>query len=453
MKHSDNYYLTKASIPKAIAHLSIPMMLGMSVGVIYNIINAFFIGLLHDTSMLTAVTLGLPMFTVLMAIGNMFGVGGGTYISRLLGKEEGIKAKQVSAFVLYGSLVLGILCAILLGFLINPVTHFLGADATSFLHTKNYTLALLICSPFIIANFALEQVVRAEGASRVSMNGMIIATVINLVFDPLLILYFDFNVVGAAVSVGLASLFSLIYYAWYLEKKSDYLSIRFKWFKATKEIVQNVFKIGVSELLLSLFLIVTTLVLNHYSMIYGQGVVAGFGVALRVVQLPEFICMGLYMGIIPLLAYNYGSGNIARFEKAIRATAISIGLIVLLLSSLVFIFRFQVMHLFSDSQSVITLGVHIMVAMLISSLFSGFTGLFTSTFQAIGKAIPATIMSVSQGIIFIPVIILGQHYFGLMGVIWSLTATEILTCIIGVTLFTIHNIKIASSAKTKDLAV
>lgn len=159
------------------------------------------------------------------------------------------------------------------------------------------------------------------------------------------------------------------------------------------------------------------------------------------------------MGIIPLLAYNYGSGNIARFEKAIRATAISIGLIVLLLSSLVFLFRFQVMHLFSDSQSVITLGVHIMVAMLISSLFSGFTGLFTSTFQAIGKAIPATIMSVSQGIIFIPVIILGQHYFGLMGVIWSLTATEILTCIIGVTLFTIHNVKIASSAKTKDLAV
>lgn len=104
---------------------------------------------------------------------------------------------------------------------------------------------------------------------RVSMNGMIIATVVNLVFDPLLILYFDFNVVGAAVSVGLASLFSLIYYAWYLEKKSEYLSIRFKWFKATKEIVQNVFKIGVSELLLSLFLIVTTLVLNHYSMIYG----------------------------------------------------------------------------------------------------------------------------------------------------------------------------------------
>ncbi|EAF6956054.1 hypothetical protein BAU46_05595 [Listeria monocytogenes] len=100
MKHSDNYYLTKASIPKAIAHLSIPMMLGMSVGVIYNIVNAFFIGLLHDTSMLTAVTLGLPMFTILMAIGNMFGVGGGTYISRLLGKEEGTKAKQVSAFVL-----------------------------------------------------------------------------------------------------------------------------------------------------------------------------------------------------------------------------------------------------------------------------------------------------------------------------------------------------------------
>lgn len=453
MKQTDEFYLTKASIPKAIAHLSIPMMLGMSVGVIYNIINAFFIGMLHDTSMLTAVTLGLPMFTVLMAIGNMFGVGGGTYISRLLGKKANTEAKRVSAFVLYGSLALGIVCAIVLGIMINPVTHFLGADAASFIHTKNYTLALLICSPLIIANFALEQVVRAEGASKISMNGMLIGTLVNLIFDPLLILYFDFNVVGAAVSVGLASAFSLVYYAFYLEKKSVYLSIHFKWFQVTKEIISNVFKIGVSELLLSLFLIVTTLILNYYSIGYGEGVVAGFGVALRVVQLPEFICMGLYMGIIPLLAYNYSAGNIARFEKAIRFTAISIGAIVLVISSLVFLFRFQVMQLFTESPSVVLLGVHIMVAMLISSLFSGFTGLFTSTFQAIGKAIPATIMSVSQGIIFIPVIILAQHYFGLVGVIWSLTTTEILTCMIGVILFTIYNVKIASSTKAKDLAV
>lgn len=91
------------------------------------------------------------------------------------------------------------------------------------------------------------------------------------------------------------------------------------------------------------------------------------------------------MGIIPLLAYNYGSGNIARFEKAIRATAISIGLIVLLLSSLVFLFRFQVMHLFSDSQSVITLGVHIMVAMLISSLSVDLRGCLRVLFKRLGK--------------------------------------------------------------------
>lgn len=87
-KLSNEYYLENAPITNAIAHLSIPMMIGMSVGTIYNVINAFFIGLLNNTDMLTAVTLGLPIFTILMAFGNMLGAGGGTFITRLVDRKS-----------------------------------------------------------------------------------------------------------------------------------------------------------------------------------------------------------------------------------------------------------------------------------------------------------------------------------------------------------------------------
>ncbi|MDP4083350.1 MAG: MATE family efflux transporter [Bacillota bacterium] len=435
MKHNDQYYLENAPIQKAIAHLSIPMMFGMSVGVLYNILNAFFIGLLHNTAMLSSVTLGLPIFTVLMAIGNIFGVGGSTYISRLLGEKKEESVKAISSFVFYGSLMAGILVFLVFFIFINPIVHLLGSDYGTFFITKNYSIALLVGSPLIIANFAMEQIVRSEGATKVSMNGMFINTIASVILDPLLILLFHLNVVGAAISMGIANGVSLGYYSWYLNKRSEHLTVSWKSLKITKSIASNVFKIGISEFLLSILLIISTLMLNHYSIMYSEDVIAGFGIALRIVQFPEFLCMGLFMGVIPMLAFTYGAKNIERYKQTIKHTFLSIGLLVLVFSSIVFSLRTHIIELFSKSLSVVEIGTYILTAMLISTVFNGFTGFFISIFQAAGKTKQATIMSVTHGALFIPIIIILHTYFGLHGIIWSLTATELLTCLMGILLF------------------
>ncbi|AIQ12770.1 MATE family efflux transporter [Paenibacillus durus] len=433
------YYLEQAPITKAVVHLSVPMMLGMSVGVIQSITNAFFIGKLHNTSMLSAVTLGLPIFTILMALGNMYGVGCGTYISRLLGEKRNDEAKSAASFALYGSLITGAIVILLALLFIHPIVQLLGADADTIGYTRKYAVALLAGSPLIIANFALEQVVRAEGAAAVSMKGMLISTAANLLLDPLLILYFDLNIIGAAVSMALANGVSILYYVWYLQRKSEVLTLSIRSFKVTKAIVSNTFKIGISELLLSVFLILTTLLLNNFSVLYGDRVVAGFGVALRIVQLPEFLCMGLFMGIIPLLAYTYAAKDMVRFKQAIGTTGLCIGLLIIVFSGIVFAFRTHVLQWFSTDEGVIGTGTKILTAMLVSSLFTGFTGLFTSIFQAAGQARQAAVMSVTQGLIFIPVIIIAHRFFGLNGIIWSLTVTEAATCGIGFAMFALLN--------------
>lgn len=435
-------YLKDEPIKKAIAHLSIPMMIGMSAGTIYNVINAYFIGLMNDTAMISAITLGLPIFTVLMAFGNMFGVGGGTFITRLVAKNEDEKAKKVAGYTFYASIISGILLGIIAFLSIGPIVKLLGADANTLSYTTQYSTTLFTGGFSIILNFALEQIVRSEGDSKESMYGMFISVIISTILDVLFILILNMNVYGAALSIILANIASSIYYIWYLETKSENLKGFLHFFKLSLKDQTEIYKIGVSELIQSAFLIVTTLLLNNFSIQHGEGVVASFGIALRIVQIPEFFTMGIVLGVMPLIAYNFSNKNLSRLKESIKYSTLFIFVISVLFAGIVYIFRNQVMHAFSSDTSVLQIGSYILVAMLISTIFNGLTALFMTIYQASGEGIATGIMAISQGCLYIPVVITLHYFYGLHGLIWSMTITEITTCLIGIVLFIIYNKKL-----------
>ena len=435
-------YLKDEPIKKAIAHLSIPMMIGMSAGTIYNVINAYFIGLMNDTAMISAITLGLPIFTVLMAFGNMFSVGGGTFITRLVAKNEDEKAKKVAGYTFYASIISGILLGIIAFLSIGPIVKLLGADANTLSYTTQYSTTLFTGGFSIILNFALEQIVRSEGDSKESMYGMFISVIISTILDVLFILILNMHVYGAALSIILANIASSIYYIWYLETKSENLKGFLHFFKLSLKDQTEIYKIGVSELIQSAFLIVTTLLLNNFSIQHGEGVVASFGIALRIVQIPEFFTMGIVLGVMPLIAYNFSNKNLSRLKESIKYSTLFIFVISVLFVGIVYIFRNQVMHAFSSDTSVLQIGSYILVAMLISTIFNGLTALFMTIYQASGEGIATGIMAISQGCLYIPVVITLHYFYGLHGLIWSMTITEITTCLIGIVLFIIYNKKL-----------
>ncbi|TPE20818.1 MATE family efflux transporter [Clostridium perfringens] len=435
-------YLKDEPIKKAIAHLSIPMMIGMSAGTIYNVINAYFIGLMNDTAMISAITLGLPIFTVLMAFGNMFGVGGGTFITRLVAKNEDEKAKKVAGYTFYASIISGILLGIIAFLSIGPIVKLLGAAANTLSYTTQYSTTLFTGGFSIILNFTLEQIVRSEGDSKESMYGMFISVIISTILDVLFILILNMHVYGAALSIILANIASSIYYIWYLETKSENLKGFLHFFKLSLKDQTEIYKIGVSELIQSAFLIVTTLLLNNFSIQHGEGVVASFGIALRIVQIPEFFTMGIVLGVMPLIAYNFSNKNLSRLKESIKYSTLFIFVISVLFAGIVYIFRNQVMHAFSSDTSVLQIGSYILVAMLISTIFNGLTALFMTIYQASGEGIATGIMAISQGCLYIPVVITLHYFYGLHGLIWSMTITEITTCLIGIVLFIIYNKKL-----------
>jgi len=435
----NTYYFEKAPIAKAVAHFSLPMMLGMSVSVIYTILNAYFIGLLHDSVMMTAITLTIPILAVLMALGNLIGVGGGTFISRLLGEKRLEQIKEVSSFSFYASIALGII-AMLVGIVaVNSITTGLGASAAAFDYTKQYILVMLIGSPFIILNFSLEQIVRAEGSAIVSMIGMFISVGINLILDPIFIFVCHWGVPGVAIATLIGNIGAVIYYSWHIIRKSEYLTFSIKYFKIEKSVVFEVLKIGIPIALMSALMGLTALVFNNFAASYGDAAVASYGISQRILQFPELIIMGLCEGVVPLIAYNFTS-NKQRMKSTIKFTSMSVAILAALFAILVFLTGDHLVGIFTTDPQLIELGSYVIKVIFLSLFVTGFTFLIIGIFQATGQGKAAMIMSLTQGLIMIPILFIMSSVAGFHGIIWSIFIGDLLTFFIGLTvLYVLRN--------------
>ncbi len=433
--YTENDYFEKAPVWQAIVHMSVPMILGMCVNLIYNLLDTYFIGQLHQTALISASTLTLPLFALLMAVGSLFGTGGGTYISRLLGQKRGEDAKKAASVTAFYGIAAGVVLAVVLLLCLNPILHLLGATGDVLAPTRAFAQIYLLGSPALIGSFTLEQVVRAEGASKTSMVGMAISVGINVALDPLFIFGFHFGMAGAAGATVLGNLGAVIFYLIWLRTKSTQLDAKISLIRPTKEMNKEIFKVGVTALIQDSFLVVSSLLFNNLLMAYGDPTVAAFGIAQRVTQLPEFLGMGLSFGVIPLIAYSFSAKNRGRMMEVFKKTSLAILVLVLAADVLLFLFRLPICRLFSTDSRVLQVGSLVLTAMLISTLFNAFAGLFTGTFQGIGDGKKAGIMSVLQGILLIPTAIIGDLLFKLNGVIWALTAAEVVAGVIGAILW------------------
>lgn len=444
----DRYYLLKAPLNRALVHLAVPMMAAVSVGVVYNIVNAGFIGSLGSTPLLAAITFGLPLTALMMAIGGVFGTGGSSAVARLLGELETAdgdhaaelrtRVHRFSAFTVWGAAIVGLVVAVAGLLVLNPITHLLGADGDAFAPTAAYAGVLLAGTPVLVVGFAIEQLVRAEGAAKASMVAIIASTVANLGLDVLFILVLRWDVAGAALAIVASNVVTVAYLAGYLHRRSPEIRIGLRWFRPDLATAKEVFGVGVSELLMSSFLIVSSLVFNNVAVSYGDSLLAALGIAQRIVQVPEMLAMGVAMGAMPLVATTFGAGLRRRTRSAMLHSAAWVAVIVAVFATPLFLLREQALTPFSTDAAVLTVGTTVLTALLVSALFNGFTGLVITYFQATGQAGRATILSVTQGVLFIPVLLAAHAWFGLTGTIWAITVSEVLCFAMAMALLTLR---------------
>ena len=423
MKDEQLYYFEKSPVFKAMMHFSLPMMIGTLLSVVYGILNICFIGFLGDSHMISAISLTLPVFAILMGLGNLFGIGGGTYISRLLGAKDYSKSKFVSSFSIYGGILLGIIVILATIPFSDQIAMILGAKGETLALTSNYLKVMFLSAPFVILFFILEQFARAIGAPIISMIGMLASVGLNIILDPILIFGFDLNVVGAALGTAISNVAAAIFFIVYFMKNSDVVSVNFKFAKPNKEMLSEIFKIGVPAFLMSILMGFTGLVLNLFLAHYGNFAIASYGISFRLVQFPELIIMGLCEGVVPLIAYNF-MANKGRMKDVIKVVIMSIGVIFAVCMIAVFTIGHHMVGLFTTDQQIVEMATFILKVTMTSLLLNGIGFLFTGMLQATGQGRGATIMAILQGAIIIPVLFIMNGLFGLTGVIWSLLIAE-----------------------------
>ncbi|MEI0538081.1 MATE family efflux transporter [Brachyspira pulli] len=435
-------------VHKALLTLALPTILGMLVNVFYNMVDTFFVGQTGDPNQVASVSLCMPIYLLLMAFGNIFGIGGGSYISRKLGAKDYESVKKISSFAFYASIIIGFISMAVYLIFMKDILKISGASQNTYQFSKDYLVIVALGAPFVVNQMAMGQIIRSEGSSKEAVIGMMIGTVVNIVLDPIMILYMNMGVAGAALATIIGNACSTAYYIYHILRKKSFLSIHFKDFSMPKDILINVFSIGIPVSINNILMSASNVLINNLAAGYGDNALAGLGVAQRIFTLVILVLIGLSQGLQPFIGYNFAAKNYKRMSDSIKMSCVVSVVIGSILLGLSLIFGRWSVGVFINNEEVIDYGVKFLVASYTVAPIIGFQFVFMSTFQALGKSIPSLILSLSrQGIAFVPAILIGTKLFGINGIIWSQPIADI----VSVALATVMYIYIYKKIKRRAL--
>ena len=435
-------------VPKAVAKLAIPTVASMLVAVIYNMVDTFFVGKLGDPNQVAAVSIATPVFLFLMAAGNMFGMGGSSFISRALGEKNLDKVKHISAFCFYGSIIIGIFGAFLFFAGMTTILSLIGSSSATAPFARDYLSYIAYGAPLVVLSTAYSNLVRGEGAATTAMVGMMSGTVANIILDPIMILNLKMGVSGAAIATVIGNAVSLAIYLFHVCSKKSLLSIHIKDFKMGDRIAASVFAIGLPASLNNILMSLSNIVMNNFLSAYGDIPVASMGVAQKANMLVVFLQMGLAAGVQPLIGYCYGAKNFRRMKDSMRFAMFTNLVIGVTMTTIYIFFSRNIVSTFIKDAEVIETGNMMLKALMVSAPILGSLFIFNFSFQAMGKALQALALSVSrQGFVFLPMLFIGRSLAGLNGIVYAQPTADIVSIVIAFLMFLYMNRNFKNSEK------
>lgn len=412
MKDNTTEIFKNAPVPKAVISNIIPSIVSMIMVLVYNLADTFFIGQTKNAYMVAAVSVATPAFLFFMAVGMLFGIGGTSLISRMLGEGNGDKAKNTSSFCFWTGLFIGIFAMILIWIFVTPICRVIGASDDTLDYATQYLRIVAIGIPFLIVGNSFSNIIRAEGHAKTAMMGMIIGNMMNIILDPVMILGFGWNVAGAAVATVIGNIGAALFYGYHLLSKNTMLSIHLRDYRAGRGIAMGVFAIGIPASLNSIFMSTSNIVVNNLMRNYGDMAVAGLGVAMKVNMIVVMLLIGLGSGIQPLLGYCYGAGNKKRYMDVLKfSLCLAFGLS-LIMTVVCYCGAGPLVKAFLEDSSAFEYGMSFARIYIYSGPIMGILFVLMNAIQSTGAALPALILSVSrQGLLYLPILFAFSRIF------------------------------------------
>ncbi len=436
---------------KAVLLNALPAVAAMLMTLIYNLADTFFIGKTNDAYQVAAVSLATPVFLIFMAVGQVFGIGGTSVISRALGENKKDFAKKVSSFAMWSCIILGIALTVLILVFMDPLLSLIGASESTWEYTKTYLTIVSFSGVFALVSSCFSNILRAEGQANKAMMGQIIGNVLNMCLDAVFIMGFHWDIVGCALATLIGEFAGAAYYLYYYFSGKSSLSVKIKDFTVKESVASSVMVIGIPAALGSLLMSVSQILMNAQMASYGDMAVAGIGVAMKVVMITGMISMGIGQGIQPLIGYCVGAKDWSRLKKYMKyslgfAAVIGIGL-----TALCYLFLNQIVSAFLTDASAFSYAISFAKVMLCTGPLFGIFYCMTNALQAMGAATSSLIINVSrQGIVYIPALFLLGAAFGATGLAWAQPAADIISFVMVVIMYAVVSRKLMKNAGTDN---
>lgn len=429
---SKTYLFESMPIPRAVASLSIPMVVTSLVMVFYNLADTYFVGMLNDPVQNAAVTLVYPVMLAFNAVNNLFGVGTSSMMSRSLGAGNYEKVKSASAFGFYGALFSGLLFALVCTIFRTPLMYLLGADATTIEATGSYMLwTVNIGAMPAILNVVQGQMVRSEGSALHASIGTMSGCILNILLDPIFILPWGLNMgaAGAGLATCISNCVACVYFLILARVKRgrtfvcmDIRRLR----NLPRSVVTGILGVGIPASIQNLLNVVGSTILNNFTAAYGATAVAAMGVAQKINMIPMQVALGFSQGIMPLVSYNYASGNRSRMKKSIL---FALGIIVPGMAAVTLGYWLGAGFLigaFMDNPEIIAYGTAFLRVMCLGTVFLCVDFLGVGVFQSLGMGRTALTFALLRKVVLeIPLLLLLNWLYPLYGLPYAQLLTEV----------------------------
>ncbi len=408
--------------------LSLPVVLGSIVTIVYNLADTYFIAQTGNALLIAGVSVCAPIFMILMAFGNIFGQGGSSLVSRLLGRNRPEDVKRVSAFCFWIALAVGSVLGALLFLIRDPFLYLLGSSPDTLPYAREYGTVLLIGAPLIVVNFIHMNLLRCEGMAGLSMCGTVIGAVVNIILDPLLIP--GMGAAGAAIATVIGYLCSDAFLLMIVMRRSTALSVR-PTLKTEKFFLRDILFIGFTAAITNIASSICMILINQKLLSFGDDKIAAMGIVLKVTMIVQMILVGFSFGGVPLFGFLSGAGEQKKFRRLLRFCLLFLCVLSLSMTVLVILAAGPLLQLITPDAGLVALGVPMLRWQAAGSVFAGIVMLVTCLCQASGKALPALILSLSrQGIVFLAVLPAAAALWGYTGILASQCYADLLSALL-----------------------
>ncbi|MDN5341425.1 MATE family efflux transporter [Oceanotoga sp. DSM 15011] len=420
------------SIGKLLLKLSLPATIAMMVQALYNFVDTIFIGRGVGTLGIAAISIGFPIQMVVMAFGQMIGIGGASIISRSLGAKDKDKAELTFGNMVSTGIAMGLIITIFGSLFLDQLLSLFGATETILPYAKDYMQVIIYGSVFFVLGMIFNNTVRAEGAANISMFSLLISAGMNIILDPIFIFTFDMGIRGAALATVISQIIGFSFLLLYYLTNKGILNFNFNPFKWNFKIIIETFAIGSSAFARQVAGSVMAIVLNNLLAVYGGDLsIAIYGVINRLIMFTLMPLFGVAQGYLPISGFNYGAKKFDRVKEVMSLSMIVTSIFSTTGFIILQFFPHFLIGIFSKDLELISQGAPALRIASACIWVVGFQVIGSSLFQAIGKAGPALILSMSRQIlIFIPMAFLMSNLFGLLGIWLSFPISDGLSALI-----------------------